>query len=135
MSPSDRVLTRVVAGPNGCIVSTYSVGSHGYAQAFSGKVTLAHRVAWEAEHGPIPEGMTVDHLCHNRRCVNHYHMRLLSNVENARRNRPDADSRLEVCINGHDAPRVVRKKKGREWLRCIECERLTQRRYRESKRG
>lgn len=126
-------MTRVVMGPKGCIVSTYSLGSHGYAQAFDGKVTLAHLIAWRAVHGPIPEGMTVDHLCHNRRCVNVLHMRLLTNLDNARRNRPDADSRLTVCINGHDTPRVVRKKKGREWLRCIECERTVQRRYRATK--
>ena len=33
----------------------------------------AHRLAWERERGPIPDGLTVDHVGHDfagRRCVN-----------------------------------------------------------------
>jgi hypothetical protein len=60
---------------------------------------LGHRVAWEAEHGPIPEGLTIDHLCRNRRCVNVAHLRLLSNVENARMNGNWAKTH---CVRGHE---------------------------------
>lgn len=86
-----------------CIVSLYSAGSHGYSQIgwkVKGKVImrLGHRVAWEAEHGSIPEGMTVDHLCRNRRCINVDHLRLLTNVENARDNGP---ARRTHCPQGH----------------------------------
>lgn len=85
----ERVLRRIQTAPNGCIVSTYSVGSHGYAQvgwheAGKRRMTLCHRIAYEVAHGPIPEGMTVDHLCHNRRCVNPAHLRLLTRQENGR---------------------------------------------------
>jgi hypothetical protein len=45
----------------------------------------AHRWSWERARGPIPEGMTIDHLCRNRRCVNPDHMELVSAEENARR--------------------------------------------------
>ena len=45
----------------------------------------AHRLYYEDRHGPIPDGMTVDHLCFNRLCVNPGHMELVTLSENARR--------------------------------------------------
>lgn len=90
-----RALTRCTPGVEGCLISTYSRGSHGYAQigwhdhtAGKRRMTTAHRAAWVAANGcQIPSGMTVDHACHVRTCVNPDHLRLLSNVENARDNR------------------------------------------------
>lgn len=69
-----------------------SIGSHGYGQVgwtLAGGVsvgTTAHRIAWIATNGLIPEGMTIDHLCRNKKCINPSHLRLLTNEENARGN-------------------------------------------------
>ena len=43
---------------------------------------LAHRYAWECEHGPIPDGMEVDHACWERACVNPEHLRLATRQQN-----------------------------------------------------
>lgn len=89
---SARALSRVEILPDGCHLSTYSVGSHGYAQIgwerkdCGRRGTTAHRAAWTAVNGQIPLGMTIDHLCRTRRCVNPEHLRMLSNVDNARDN-------------------------------------------------
>jgi hypothetical protein len=48
---------------------------------------LVHRVAWEAEHGPIPDGLHIDHLCCTKLCVNVRHMELVTPGENNRRAR------------------------------------------------
>lgn len=45
----------------------------------------AHRFAFSIFKGPIPEGLTVEHECRNRSCVNPLHLSLLSRGENARR--------------------------------------------------
>lgn len=44
---------------------------------------VAHRVAYELTHGPIPEGLLVDHTCWNRACVNPDHLRLATDRGNA----------------------------------------------------
>lgn len=90
----DRLLERIEVRPDGCWISLYSTGSHGYSQVtwWTGKkgeggktrVRLGHRVSWEALWGPIPKGMTIDHECRVRRCINPEHLRLQTNLDNAR---------------------------------------------------
>jgi hypothetical protein len=38
------------------------------------RVLYMHRIFWAREHGPIPAGYQVDHLCGNARCVNPEHL-------------------------------------------------------------
>ena len=46
----------------------------------SGRLTLAHRVAWTLEHGPIPGDHDVIHTCGFGRCVAAAHLRLALSV-------------------------------------------------------
>jgi len=99
----DRVTTKVRYVEGGCIETTYSTGSHGYGQVgwHDGDrrfMALTHRVAWTTHNGPIPDGMTVDHTCRNRKCLNPDHLRLLTNSENASDN--GFRSRTH-CPSGH----------------------------------
>lgn len=45
---------------------------------------LAHRVAYELCVGSIPKGMHLDHICHNRKCVNPGHLRLATQAQNCK---------------------------------------------------
>lgn len=132
----ERVRSKVTTDPaTGCLISTYSVGSHGYAQVGwyengSTRMTLCHRVAWISEHGPIPAGLTVDHTCKQRRCVNVAHLRLLTNYENARRT-AGRDWPLGQCVNGHPSSELHIQPNGRAV--CRTCVAEQQRRYRQKK--
>lgn len=51
----------------------------------AGKLLYVHRVAYEWAKGPIPEGLTIDHLCSVRPCCNPEHLEAVSRGDNARR--------------------------------------------------
>ena len=55
---------------------------YGYFRGAEGKAILAHRFSWQELVGPIPAGLTLDHLCRVRRCVNPAHLEPVTNREN-----------------------------------------------------
>lgn len=66
-----------------CLVWTGSSAGGGYGCIIvNSRNMLAHRYAWEREHGPIPEGMVIDHTCWNKRCVDIKHLRLATQDQN-----------------------------------------------------
>ena len=48
----------------------------------NGKPAKAHRVAYSFDNGAIPEGMVIDHICHNTSCVKPAHLRLATQKQN-----------------------------------------------------
>ena len=98
----------------------------GYGQIkWSGKNKAVHRVAYELEIGPIPDGMTLDHLCQNTGCVRPSHLEAVTVEENIRRR---ADRKTK-CSNGHPwIPENIRTdNRGQKF--CVECRRKTAREY------
>src|SRR5690349_5100392 len=63
-----RVFGNTTPGPGGCVIYTGRERSRGYGGVSLGgrREGSAHRVAYELLVGAIPDGMTVDHVCHNR---------------------------------------------------------------------
>jgi hypothetical protein len=66
---------------------TWTGGMAGnYGVAYLGGASMpAHRVAWIIEHGSIPDGAWIDHLCRNTLCVNTAHLEPVPPAENNRR--------------------------------------------------
>jgi len=58
---------------------------------FMGEV-LVHRLTYRLVNGEIPDGLKLDHTCHNRWCVNPQHLRLATTKQNAE-NRAGANRR------------------------------------------
>ena len=67
----------------------------------------AHRFAWEAVNGPIPEGLEIDHLCRNHSCVRPSHLEAVTHKENCRRGLVGENSRVKTaCPAGHPYDRT-----------------------------
>lgn len=64
---------------------TLTKDGYGRIRTIVNRGKLAHRVSYQAFNGPIPDHLTVDHLCRNRRCVNPWHLEIVTKGENARR--------------------------------------------------
>lgn len=93
-------LSRVEPQPDGCVYWTGAVTPNGYGQvSVGGGVTrTTHVAAYELHVGPVPDGLDLDHVCHNRdvtcpggwdcmhrRCMNVDHLEPVTRAENMRR--------------------------------------------------
>lgn len=85
----ERFREKIAPGPNGCIEWTGGLNGVGYGQFYGGRTSLgqtgktyAHRWSYEHFVGPIPEGLHLDHLCRNRKCVNPEHLEPVTIREN-----------------------------------------------------
>lgn len=82
-----------------------------------GKQVYSHRWAYEHLVGQIPEGLEIDHLCRNTRCVNPDHHDLVTRAENTRRaHRIRGLSGL--CKYGHILDYVRKDGTGRQCSTC-----------------
>lgn len=65
---------------------------------------MAHRIS-VAIDGRDPAGMSVDHTCRNRRCVNPHHLRVVDHRTNALENSaapPAQNAGKTHCVHGHE---------------------------------
>ena len=63
----------------------------------------SHRFAYEFFFGAISKGLTLDHLCRNRRCCNPFHLEPVTIQENLRRGNGAGatNARKTHCNKGH----------------------------------
>jgi hypothetical protein len=115
LTDAQRFWQYVQKGPD-CWLWTGAV-SHTYGNFFLPvgpsryRQIAAHRYAYELLIGPIPDGLTIDHICHtadcrvpvndcpHRRCVNPAHLRPVTLAKNIQRTGNGAKTH---CKRGHE---------------------------------
>lgn len=136
----ERLLEKVVKRPSGCWLYTGQTNAKGYGRIkHQGRTVRAHRVAYEVLVGPIPDGLTLDHTCRVRNCINPQHLEPVTAQENTRRRVPArANSFCKAkthCPAGHayDTANTYRNKQGSRV--CRACRRASQRAYEARKKA
>lgn len=100
-----------------------SVGS-GYRTIYhDGKCHYAHRLSYEFYKGKIPAGLVVDHLCHNRACMNPEHLRVCTQKENV----GGVQQPIEICPKCGTKRVAYTRKNGTVQRQCPCCARERQR--------
>lgn len=143
-----KVIERSLLQPDGCLKWPGNDKPDGYGQisyraAGSRKVALyVHRLMYVKFVGSIPDGLQVDHVCHDpevcrpanaadcphRRCVNLDHLALATAKVNTLRSnsRSAINANKERCPQGHDY-RVIHHRDGSTSRRCQPCNTIAKR--------
>lgn len=75
---------------SGCLLWTGCINSKGYGViGVDGARKLVHRVAWSLDNGPVPDGLTIDHVhkrgCRHKTCGNVAHLEPVTRKVNTHR--------------------------------------------------
>lgn len=138
----DYLADRYEISETGCWLWTGGVSAKNYGQISSSRIKsagtrIAHRFAYELLVGPIPEGLTLDHLCRVRICVNPDHLEPVSSRENTLRGLAPAAENLRkaACIHGHEFTPENTRVSALGHRCCLTCERLRLVEAREDRRS
>lgn len=116
----DRLWDRVLVG-DGCWEwqgHTNRPDGYGRIDVVNRETYVVHRVVYVMLRGPIPDGLSLDHLCRNTRCVNPDHLEAVTHLVNVRRGLRGG---ITHCIRGHEfteANTYHDPKGGRECRAC-----------------
>lgn len=118
---------------SGCVLASGEVVGGGYIRKWRGGARkLAHVLAYEDAHGPVPDGYEVGHMCHDdalaagtcaggdgcvhRSCVNLEHLAIQTKSENMKAAK---GYRGGVCHRGHDLSVKGVYESSSECVQCV----------------
>lgn len=101
----DRYADKIALTESGCVEWIASINGSGYGTfgAGGGRTVMAHRWSYEYHVGPISDGLDLDHLCRNRKCVNPAHLEPVTTRTNLLRGVGVgcANAKKTHCPKGH----------------------------------
>lgn len=114
---------------NDCWIWQGSVSIQGYGRfRYNGKSMQAHRASLLLNGIKLVEGLEVDHLCRNRKCVNPQHLEQVTRLVNVQRGNASA-VRKEYwatrthCARGHEYTDENTRRDNRGYRACKRCHR------------
>lgn len=134
----DYFMEKVAVAPDGCWLWQGRQNRNGYGRLYvrgSGGDQMAHRYAYTAAVGLIPEGYQLDHLCRVRHCVNPEHLEPVTQRENLLRGETVTaqSAAAEACPAGHSysGDNLYVNRKGHRYCRTCHRERVAAARVRD----
>ena len=144
MTPLGRFMKRIIFLPSGCWEWQGAIDGHGYGVLWNGhRLVGAHRFSYQQLVGAIPEGMVIDHLCRNSRCVNPKHLEVVTHHENQMRGKMGVLGHWNLakthCPHGHQYSRentyIFREKNGGLGRMCRICMKIRDAKKKTKKRA
>lgn len=134
----EYIMNRVEIIPfSGCWIWMRSLDRYGYGgSVLRGEYRIIHRLSYELFVGKIPVGLTLDHLCRVRCCVNPYHLEPVSQAENKRRAH-DFERLHSIdthCHSGHERNKENKYVAKDGSIACRICNNNSSKKYHERKR-
>jgi len=126
-TPGERLLLgHSIDQASGCWNWTKHLDKDGYGiLKVNGRDTKAHRFSYEHYVGPISEGLVIDHLCRNRKCVNPNHLEPVTPRTNVLRGKTiTAKNKAKThCIRGHEFSGANLSFRAGGRRKCLACQR------------
>lgn len=129
-----RRAVSAIGAPHECWIWPGTItDGYGYMAGEHGINRRVHRVSYELNVGPIPEGLQIDHVksrgCTSRACFNPAHLEAVTCGENIRRGRSHNGSKA-ACPQGHpyDDVNTARRPDGARYCKTCNRERARRRR-------
>lgn len=131
-TPLERLRRKSHIDPGGCWTWNGTLNNNGYGCiGVNGQVALVHRLAHHLLIGPIPDGLQVDHVCHNeavgcpsgracthRRCWRPDHLEAVPGLVNRRR---ALAAKRRDCQNGLHVLHAYAANGNELWRICVNC--------------
>lgn len=128
----------VVDPITGCWLWQGAIDAKGYGRVYDTPQTsrLAHRIMYVERRGPVPDGLTLDHLCRVTHCVNPDHLEPVTHRENCLRGvGPIPENAAKThCVHGHEFTPENTYWRAPNRRACKACTAKLQREYQARKR-
>lgn len=121
-----KFMEKVSIQPGGCWIWQGYIQSNGYGFYRHEETSWAHRASYLILRGPIPEGLTIDHLCRVKACVNPDHLEAVTNQVNVQRAKP-----WTKCATYHPTEPSRWSNRGDGRRLCLECGRVREQQRRD----
>lgn len=106
-----------------------NIGVNGYGVFFyHGKSYKAHQVSYRIFIGEVGNGLVLDHLCRNTKCVNPSHLEAVTQKENILRGTgaPSKNAAKTKCKHGHrlTEENTYHTPSNPTWRECKKCKKI-----------